>query len=132
MTPNNIWRIDLTAVKQTKSGEYFKTFKSSNVLGQVELFELEILFDLVKPSRAISGAFIFGPLISSDSKITLRLRPSKRTIALFGVEYDLLFLKGIFFSLNNLLKLSNKSCRKFFCKEEGISSLNNSKKNSDI
>lgn len=42
MTPNNIWRIDLTAVKQTKSGEYFKTFKSSNVLGQVELFELEI------------------------------------------------------------------------------------------
>ena len=34
--------------------------------------------------------------------------------------------------INNLLKSSNKSCRNRFCSDEGISSLNNSKKNSDI
>ena len=35
-------------------------------------------------------------------------------------------------SYNKLFKLFSKSLRKPFCKEEGISSLNNSKKNSDI
>lgn len=42
LSKNKIWRIDITAVKQTRSGEYFKTFKSSNVLGQREIFEFEI------------------------------------------------------------------------------------------
>ena len=42
LTKNKIWRIDLTAVKQTRGGEYFKTFKSSNVLGQREIFEFEV------------------------------------------------------------------------------------------
>lgn len=42
LTQNKIWRIDLTAVKQTNRGEYYKTFKSSNVLSNREIFELEI------------------------------------------------------------------------------------------
>ena len=42
LTKNKIWRIDLTAVKQTHGGEYFKTFKSSNVLGEREIFEFEV------------------------------------------------------------------------------------------
>ena len=42
LTKNKLWRIDLTAVKQTKGGEYFKTFKSSNLLRNKEIFELEI------------------------------------------------------------------------------------------
>ncbi len=49
---------------------------------------LEILFDLINPSNAISGAFIFGPLISSDFKTTCFCRPSNKIISLLGVEKD--------------------------------------------
>ena len=52
-------------------------------------------FDLIKPSNAISGAFILGPLISSDLKTICFGRPSKTIINLFGVENDELFLKEI-------------------------------------
>ena len=42
LSVNKIWRIDLTAIKQTKNNEYFKTFKQSRLLAQKEIFELEI------------------------------------------------------------------------------------------
>ena len=42
LTLNKVWRIDLTAIKQTKHKEYFKTFKESGLLRQKEIFELEI------------------------------------------------------------------------------------------
>ena len=42
LTLNKVWRIDLTAIKQTKQKEYFKTFKASGLLNEKEIFELEI------------------------------------------------------------------------------------------
>ena len=42
LTLNKVWRIDLTAIKQTKHKEYFKTFKESGLLREKEIFELEI------------------------------------------------------------------------------------------
>jgi len=42
LTQDKIWRIDITAIKQTKDNEYFKTFKQAQVLSQPERFELEI------------------------------------------------------------------------------------------
>ena len=91
-----------------------------------------MLFDLIKPFNAISGALILGPLITSDFKTNCFGRPSKTIINRLGVENDELFLKEINFSPNKFVKLSNKSSLKFFWRDEGISSLNNSKKNSDI
>ena len=46
----------------------------------------------MKPSNATSGAFTFGPLISSDFKIICFCRPSNNTINLLGVENEELFL----------------------------------------
>ena len=86
----------------------------------------------MKPSNATSGAFIFGPFISSDFKVICFCKPSNRITNLLGVENDELFLNEIDFSLNYLIKLFNKSSLKFFWRDDGISSLNNSKKNSDI
>ena len=56
----------------------------------------------------------FDSHISSDFKITCFWRLSNTIISLLGVDCDELFLKEMNFSLNNLLKLSNKSLRKFF------------------
>ena len=42
LTQNKLWRLDITAVKQTKLNEYFKTFKQSKLLSHKEKFELEI------------------------------------------------------------------------------------------
>ena len=93
---------------------------------------LEILFDLKNPSNAIFGAFMFGPFISSDFKAICFCSPSNKITNLFGVEYDEFFLIEIYLSLNTLIKLVSRSSLKFFWRDEGISSLNNSKKNSDI
>ena len=41
---------------------------------------MEILFDLMKPSNAISGAFVFGPLVSSDLMTTCFWRTSYNII----------------------------------------------------
>jgi hypothetical protein len=53
---NKVWRIDLTAIKQTKAKEYFKTFKESNLLKGTEFFELEIEYvgneDSINPLSA--------------------------------------------------------------------------------
>ena len=56
---------------------------------------LTILFDLVKPSNAISGAFTFGPLISSDFNFIFFCKPSNKMTNLFGVENDELSLNEI-------------------------------------
>ena len=42
ITKDNLFRIDMTAVKSTKYKEYFKTFLDSNVLKNQETFELEV------------------------------------------------------------------------------------------
>ncbi len=44
LTLDNLWRIDLTAIKQSKQNTYHKTFKDSKLLQQNEHFELEIEF----------------------------------------------------------------------------------------
>ena len=58
-----------------------------------------MFFDLIKPSIAIVGALILGPLISSDFETIFFGRPSKTITNLLGVEYEELFLKEINFSL---------------------------------
>ena len=102
---------------------------------------LVILFEglqkqITLKSEEIKGpnvkAFTFGPFISSDFKVICFCKPSNRITNLLGVENDDLFLNEIDFSLNSLIKLFNNSSLKLFWRDEGISSLNNSKKNSDI
>ena len=60
LTLNKVWRIDLTAIKQTKQKEYFKTFKESGLLREKEIFELEIEYvgneDNINP-------FLVAPII---------------------------------------------------------------------
>jgi hypothetical protein len=60
LTLNKVWRIDLTAIKQTKQKEYFKTFKESGLLRETEIFELEIEYvgneDNINP-------FLVAPII---------------------------------------------------------------------
>jgi hypothetical protein len=42
LTLDKMWRVDITAIKQTRASEYFKTFKQSKVLSTKEIFELEV------------------------------------------------------------------------------------------
>uniref|UniRef100_A0A6C0CFN3 mRNA 5'-phosphatase n=1 Tax=viral metagenome TaxID=1070528 RepID=A0A6C0CFN3_9ZZZZ len=60
LTLNKVWRIDLTAIKQTKQKEYFKTFKESGLLREKEIYELEIEYvgneDNINP-------FLVAPII---------------------------------------------------------------------
>ena len=77
-------------------------------------FFLEMLFDLIKPSSATSGVFIFGPFVSSDFKVIFFCKPSNKITSLLAVEYDKIFLKEIDFSLNTLIKLFTSSSLKFF------------------
>ena len=109
--------------------------KQSNkieVLSCSKIFVRSRLFDLRKPSNATEGAPTFGPLILEPSCSIFLDIPSNKKTNLLGVEYDLLDLNFIL----NFSKFSMKSLSitilAFFCKPEGISSLNNSKKNSDI
>ena len=41
-TTNQLWRIDLTAIKSSDNNQYAKTFKESGILQKKETFELEI------------------------------------------------------------------------------------------
>ena len=60
-----------------------------------------ILFDLIKPSNACSGALVFGPFISSDNIFICLSKPSKTIINLFGVDNEKLFFDLIDFSKKN-------------------------------
>ena len=64
---------DLARIAQ---GYFLDDAYSSISRGDNDRSFFETLFDLIKPSNAISGAFILGPLISSDFKTTFFLSPS--------------------------------------------------------
>ncbi len=59
-------------------------------------------------------------------------KPSNTIITLFGVDNEKLFFDFIDLLIKYSLNSSKSFSRKFFCKLAGISSLNNSKKNSAI
>ena len=68
----------------------------------------------MNPSNACSGAFVFGPLISSDKILICLSSPSKTTINLLGVDREKPFFDFIDFSEKNLLNSSKSFSRKFF------------------
>ena len=56
----------------------------------------------MKPSNACSGAFVLGPLISSDNIFICLSKPSKTIINLLGVDNEKLFFDLIDFSKKSI------------------------------
>ena len=86
----------------------------------------------MKPSRAVCGALIFGPLIIFLLNFIFSGIPSITNTSLVGVEKDLLDLKLISFFFNFSLIIYFNLRLASICNFAGISSLNNSINNSAI
>ncbi len=119
-------------LKEFQNFFFEKSIKSKKSFSLSTPNRLIVMFEGLDKEIKLPSEKIRGPKIEAPEQALEGFIRSNKIKSLFGVEKDKSLLNLIFFFSKKSLKFCKRLLRAFFCKLAGISSLNSSKKNSDI